>query len=260
MAGRIAFVLAASEHGPLIVNRLDYLARGDLACGVGCSLLETGSHGAGEVETLLTLVDSRHQRLGDGVVYVDVGANIGTHAIPIARALGDRGRVFAFEAQERIFYALAGNVAINNCFNAKALWAAVGVETGTMEIPCLDHRKPANFGGLSLKPEIKQDPGQPVSFDQRDTATVACISLDDLQLNRCDVIKIDAEGMEPDVIDGAQKTIAKHRPVIFAETAICGSDAVIERLPGYRFVTAPMYVTAIHADDPMWRNLKVVNG
>ncbi|MGA8320591.1 MAG: hypothetical protein WB774_07170 [Xanthobacteraceae bacterium] len=37
----------------------------------------------------------------------------------------------AFEAQERIYYALAGNIAINNCFNARAINAAVSNRSGS---------------------------------------------------------------------------------------------------------------------------------
>ena len=49
------------------------------------------------------------------------------------------------------FYALAGNIAINNCFNARAINAAVSSTCGTMRIPSLDYRKPASFGSLELK-------------------------------------------------------------------------------------------------------------
>ena len=40
------------------------------------------------------------------------------------------GIVIAIEAQERIYYALAGNLALNNCFNARAIHAAVSTAPG----------------------------------------------------------------------------------------------------------------------------------
>ena len=43
------------------------------------------------------------------------------------------------------------------------------------------------------------------------------IRIDDLRLNRCDLIKVDVEGMECDVLEGSRETIAKHRPVLFIE-------------------------------------------
>jgi FkbM family methyltransferase len=49
------------------------------------------------------------------------------------------GQVIAIEAQERVYYALAGNIAINNCFNARAMLAAVGNQSGVLRIPRPDY-------------------------------------------------------------------------------------------------------------------------
>jgi FkbM family methyltransferase len=76
---------------------------------------------------LLTL---RRQYYGDGVVAIDCGANIGVFTLEWARAMTGWGSVIAVEAQERIYYALAGNIAINNCFNARAVLAAVADKPG----------------------------------------------------------------------------------------------------------------------------------
>lgn len=256
MAGKIAFVLAASEHGSMIVNRLDFRAdpQGH-ACGVGIMLLEQGSHEAGEIATLLDLVSSRSG--GADAVILDVGANIGTHAISWARALEGRGEVIAIEAQERVFYALAGNIALNNCFNARALWAVAGSVTGVVRIPRLDHQRPANFGGLSFKPDVDQDPGQPVAFAGPSTDLVPSIRVDDLALTRLDILKIDVEGMEPDVLDGAAATIARCRPIVFAERNICGSKPIEDRLPGYRTIEAGMNLLGMHAEDSLWEKVRV---
>ena len=73
---------------------------------------------------------------GDGVVAIDCGANIGVHTVEWAIAMTGWGSVVAIEAQERIYYALAGNIAINNCFNAIA-HARGGIvrDSGVMGIP-----------------------------------------------------------------------------------------------------------------------------
>jgi hypothetical protein len=65
------------------------------------------------------------------------------------------GSVIAIEAQERIYYALAGNIAINNCFNAIAMHAAVSSEPGVMQIPTPDYFQPSSFGNLELKPRVE---------------------------------------------------------------------------------------------------------
>ena len=61
-----------------------------------------------------------------GRIWLDCGANIGVHAVNWARHIFPEGQVLAIEAQERIFYALAGNLLLNNVHNARAIWAAVG--------------------------------------------------------------------------------------------------------------------------------------
>src|SRR5215510_4509215 len=133
---KIAFVLAASDHGTMIVNRLDYrMVDHKSGFGVGFQILEGSSFDPGEVDTALTLLDLRRKHFGDGIVALDCGANIGVHTIEWAKRMSGWGQVIAIEAQERLFYGLAGNIAINNCFNARALHAAVAARSGTMKIP-----------------------------------------------------------------------------------------------------------------------------
>ena len=84
---------------------------------------------------VVKMLDLRRAHYGDGVVAVDCGANIGVHTVEWAKRMTGWGVVLAFEAQERIYYALAGNIAINNCFNARAIHAAVTSRPGTMKMP-----------------------------------------------------------------------------------------------------------------------------
>lgn len=252
---RTAFVLAALPGSTLILNRLD--AAG---AGVAGSLLERGEHEAGEIETVAQLIGLRRQLHGDGVVIIDGGANIGTHTIAWARLLEEFGRVIAFEPQERIFYALAGNIALNNCFNAEAHRAVLGAKSGTMRIPVLDHRQPANFGGLSFLPSVDQSPGQKVDFSEARTTAVGMVAIDDLGLKRLDILKLDVEGMEPDVLKGAQKTLREKRPIILAETMKCGLAAFDGLLPGYKVVPAGGMMLAVHHLDPCIEKLVFSNG
>lgn len=99
-----AFILAATNHGPLIVNRNDYAMVDGRPCyGVGFNLLETGSFDGSEVEFLLSLLRVQRQRLGDGVVFLDCGANIGVFSIEAGRMMTHWGTVHAFEPQDFIF-------------------------------------------------------------------------------------------------------------------------------------------------------------
>src|SRR6476660_8329709 len=106
---KLAFVLASSNHGAMIVNRFDYHLGRDSGYGVGFQLLETARFDAEEVELMLQLLDIRRRHRGDGIIAIDCGANIGVHTIEWATAMTGWGSVIAIEAQERIYYALAGN-------------------------------------------------------------------------------------------------------------------------------------------------------
>ena len=115
------FALLATGHGSMIVSRNDYHMVGDnLGVGVGWQLFSSNQFDADEVDTALALLRLRRTHFGDGVMALDCGANIGVHTIEWANQMTRWGRVFAIEAQERIYYALAGNIALNNCFNASA--------------------------------------------------------------------------------------------------------------------------------------------
>jgi len=71
----IAFVLAACDHGTMIVNRFDYrMVDQDRGFGVGFQILETASFDPAEIDMALSLLDLRRQYFGHGVVALDCGA------------------------------------------------------------------------------------------------------------------------------------------------------------------------------------------
>ncbi|MEZ2353561.1 FkbM family methyltransferase [Caballeronia sp. RCC_10] len=129
------------------------------------------------------------------------------------------GRVPSFEAQKIVCYALAGNVAINNCMNARAKLAALGERVGEIEIPQPDYHAAGSFGSLELR-EIKDtlSIGQDVSYASGRDVEVPMISIDSLQMERVDFLKLDVKGMEFDVLRGAKETLKRCAPVILVET------------------------------------------
>lgn len=247
---RTAFVLAAVAGHAMILNRFDQGVED--GAGVGASLLELGSHETGEIGLIAEIAAFKRVQHGDGVAIIDGGANIGTHTIAWARLMAGWGRVMAFEPQERTFYALCGNIALNNCFNASAVMVALSAKAGVVSVPRLDPQQPANFGGLSLKPDLnKQGKGT-------GNAIVPATAIDDIRLNRLDILKLDVEGMEPEVLDGARQTIDRLKPVIFVETQTCGNIEVAKRLPGYKIIQCGMSALAVHESDETLRRLSFV--
>jgi FkbM family methyltransferase len=172
------------------------------------------------------------------------------------------GSVIAIEAQERIYYALAGNIAINNCFNALAVNAAVSSETGTMQIPNPNYFLPSSFGSL----ELRQRPGnefigQPIDYADN-TVLVRKMTLDELNLPRLDFIKIDIEGMEMEALAGARETIRKYRPILLIEKIKTDNQQLEQwlRENGYQTMALGINILAVHQSDASLRDINPVQG
>ncbi len=138
---------------------------------------------------------------------VDVGANIGCHTISYANFNKDC-KIWAFEPQEKLFQILNQNIQFNNLSDrVHSYKCAVGHTScdGTMSSleKVYDARQMGhNKGGLGIGKG-----GEPMKM----------ITLDSLNLPGLDFIKIDVEGAEGLVIQGAQETIKKYKPVVFFE-------------------------------------------
>lgn len=157
---------------------------------IGRSLEKYGEYSADEVEFLLDLVD-------ENACAVDVGANIGCMTLPLSLKCET---VFAFEPQMSLFEILDGNVP----FEVIKHRCALGAKRGSLSLPDIDYTAELNFGGVALEPSNGKN-------------HVAVCTLDDFVMERCDLIKIDAEGAELDILVGAVNTIDRHRPVIYCE-------------------------------------------
>lgn len=197
------------RHGTFLFNRNDTF--------VGRSLELYGEWCEAEIELLAQVV-----RRGDFVL--DVGANIGTHAVPLARMVSDSGRVFAFEPQRLVFQNLCANLAINALTNVYAYEAGVGKEPGWTRLPIFDPRQSFNFAAVSM--------------EGHESGPLAQImTIDDLKLARCNLIKVDVEGMEVDVLAGAVATIERFRPVLFVENnTVERSRPLLEMLQSLEYV------------------------
>jgi len=256
---KIGFVLAASRHGSLIVDRFDYNRVGDQLYGVGGQILETGAFDAAEIDLLLSLLRFRRQYFGDGVFVIDCGANIGVHTVECAIEMTGWGSVLAIEAQERLYYALAGNITLNNCFNARALHAAVAAEDGTMQVPVPDYLAPSSFGSLELKPGQQNEfIGQTIDYSAAATQQIRSLKLDTLAPARLDLVKIDVEGMEQEVLAGGRGLIARHKPILLVEWLKSPKPQLRATLEsfGYQLFESGINFLAVHASDPTTGHLR----
>jgi FkbM family methyltransferase len=165
---------------------------------IGRSMDLYGEFSAGEADVF-------QQLLRPGMTVVDVGANIGTHTLYFANTVERGGRVYAFEPQRFIYNVLCGNVALNGHTNVVAVNAALGSKPGQITVPALDYGRGGNFGGLSLGLNRKGE-------------NVPMLTLDSYGLSSCQLIKIDVEGMEKQVLEGAVSLLQAHQPFLYVET------------------------------------------
>ncbi|MEW6020928.1 MAG: FkbM family methyltransferase [Pseudomonadota bacterium] len=254
-----AFVLSSTDHGSMLVNRHDYRLVEGGGYGVGFQLLETSSFDADEVGFILQLLDSRRRHFGDGLIAIDCGANIGVHTVEWARHMHGWGDVLAFEAQERIFYALAGNLTLNNCFNARAIWAAVGASNGAIRVPVPNYLVPSSFGSLELRQKAGTEfIGQHIDYSDEATQTVQMMAIDSIGLPRLDLIKIDIEGMEMEALHGARDAIARLKPQLLIEKIKSNEEELVRFVTelGYEVFPLGINILAVHGSDPAAAELR----
>ena len=72
-----------------------------------------------------------------GMDVIDVGANIGTHTLFFAAAVGPQGSVVAIEPQRVVDHMLTANVALNSLLNVVTLHTACGAEPGFLRVPAM---------------------------------------------------------------------------------------------------------------------------
>jgi FkbM family methyltransferase len=199
--------LVHGAHGVFLVNRNDFY--------IGQALELYGEYCEYEWQVLSAFAAS-------GRDAIEVGANIGSHTVPLARQLAARGRrLLAVEAQRIVFQMLCANVALNALPNVLAENVACGEGSGWVGFEEPDYNALGNFGSVSM--------GADAAGRQR----VRLVPLDDLVPLGMDVglLKLDVEGFEQKVLEGARRTIQRCRPVIYLENdRVDRSQSLIELL------------------------------
>jgi len=158
----------------------------------------TGSvHESAEIDAICNYLDHSS-------VVVDIGANIGTFALPVSRAT--KARVIAVEPVSSTFALLNANICRNRADDAiTTVQAAVGDFAG--EVIVTTDAQSANH---VLVGQAAARAGEEL---------VPVITLDVLLQDepRIDLIKVDVEGLELNVMHGARKTLARHAPAVLLE-------------------------------------------
>jgi FkbM family methyltransferase len=158
----------------------------------------------GNYEVAETLFCERHLRAGDTAI--DVGANIGLYSLLFAKLVGPAGRVIAFEPESENHARLMHNLALNGQPAVVAEELAVYRTTGSVILNVFEPALGAwhSIGAPRLPHALRRgEMAAPTS-----AVKVACVTLDDYcasaGIDRIHLLKIDVEGAEPDVLEGAR--------------------------------------------------------
>lgn len=162
----------------------------------------------------------------------EIGANTGSQSVGLAKMIPN-GEFVGFEPQIEIYKIFCSNLTLNNCENARAMNIALGDSETTTNgvvnnntfggggqfiktilLPKMNYHAPNNFGGVSLLTDEKVS----TSSGQQSNIAVEIHSVDSLHyLPSPNFIKMDVEGMEAMVLNGARKTLAKTAPIMYIE-------------------------------------------
>lgn len=151
------------------------------------------------------------EKVKEGDIVLDLGANIGYYTLLFSRLVGDKGKVIAFEPAPESFELLVRNVRLNNCQNVEVHKAAVSDRTGGAR--------------LFLNQRHIPDHRLYDSGDGRKSIDVWAVRLDDLDLERIDFIKMDIQGAEWKALRGMLGLIDRNPSVkLLAEFWPWGMD------------------------------------
>ncbi len=183
-------------------GRMRFLKNDDT---IGRSLRLYGEWAEAEIELAQSF-------LTPGDTVLDIGSNIGTHALAFAELVGDSGHVICFEPHPVNFELLSANVRTNSLTQIQLHQWALSKASGRLWMSIPDLNSSSNLG--ALRAEVQSRSEIPI-FSQFE---VEAVRLDDVHFGPVAFIKIDVEGMELMVLQGGSRILSEQRPVVMAES------------------------------------------
>jgi FkbM family methyltransferase len=196
-ANRFAQRLLSRAGRTVRVNAEGLVLTGPVAALRTLRQIESGNY-----ETLEVRLFKSSLRPGQTVV--DVGAHVGFYALLAARGVGPNGTVYAFEPDPRTRPFLEENARLNGLANVKVVAAAASDKTAAREMYLA-----TSANRSSLHPSATLD-----ALDRM--TTVDARPVDSVVAGPVDVVKIDAEGAEPEVLRGMEGVLSRES-VLFME-------------------------------------------
>ena len=167
---------------------------------LGTKVLFEGKNEDREIAALCALVVP-------GTTVLDVGANIGLSALELARAAGTKGKVIAFEPHPDTAARLAANLDANKAANVAIVYSAVGAAPGTVTFH--ESAQPTLSSASVVPPDLVRSFEVPI--------TTVDLEWQDAGEPQVSALKIDVEGGELAVLQGANMLIEREHPAILLE-------------------------------------------
>jgi FkbM family methyltransferase len=173
------------------------------------------------------LFDFASEFVGQGNVVWDIGANVGLFSIAAAHCAGPHGKVISVEADLWLASLLRRSISHqpNSSANIQVLPVAVANSVGIASFNIARRSRASNFLSVSA--------GSSQAGGIRETVNVITVTLDWLLeqgIPAPNVLKIDVEGAEAYVLNGAQRVLAEAKPVVLCEVFEGARDVVTEVL------------------------------
>jgi FkbM family methyltransferase len=157
-------------------------------------------------------------RFEEGMNFLDIGAHIGKYTIRAGMKIGKEGKVVAIEPDKDNFDLLVRNIEANGLQNCVALnLAAYRADT---EVNLF-------LASTSREHSIMEDFGK---GSRKVTARALDSVLEEIGIEKVDLIKIDVEGAELEVLEGLENTLTKQNPLLIVEILKRDEDKVIRYL------------------------------
>ena len=181
--------------------------------------------------------------LGEGSVYLDIGAHIGHESLKVSKVVGRTGKVIAFEPNPNTLAVLRANIAASGATNIVVQPIAL-TDTDT-ELTLYDATLSGNSGASSLAEQTAGPRARAYKVRGRPLDDV----VQELGLTRIDLIKADVEGAELIVLRGGVNTLKTFKPKVIVEELpklLANMGTSIEELEG--FLRSVGYTKATQVD------------
>ena len=176
-------------------------------------VVSNGVRGGGYEKELQSLSSELIRDFTDGIV-IDIGANLGSYIVPLAKQ-HPHLQFEAFETQRIIYYQLCANTFLNRLSNVYAHNVGISNETRITSYVLPNYSEETNIGAFSIDFDTRLKDYEVKS--EGVTERMAIINLDSMMYEKVRLIKIDVEGHELQVLQGAEHTLRENNypPIIF---------------------------------------------